>query len=56
MIIKKLQEWKRGLLSQGGREILIKAVACSIPIYTMQCFKVPKKVCEEINAKMASFW
>ena len=35
---------------------MIKAVACSIPIYTMQCLKVPKKVCEEVNAKMASFW
>ena len=44
-ILKKLDAWKMGMLSQGGREILIKAVACAIPIYTMQCFKVPKKVC-----------
>ena len=43
-------------LSQGGREMLIKAVSCAILIYTMQCFKVPKKVCDEVNAAMADFW
>ena len=36
--------------------MLIKAVANVIPIYTMQCFRVPKKVCEEVNAAMARFW
>ena len=52
---KILSTWKRGMLSQGGREILIKAVAYAIPIYTMQCFKVPKKVCDEINGAMVGF-
>ena len=55
-IIQKLQGWKSCLLSQGGREVLIKAVACAIPIYTMQYFKIPKKVCGEVNARMVSFW
>ena len=32
-----------------GTEVLIKVVACAIPTYTMQCFKVPKKVCDECN-------
>ena len=55
-ILKKFTVLKRSLLSQGSRKVLIKAVACAIPIYTMQCFKVPKKVCDEINADMAGFW
>ena len=55
-VMQKLKGWKGSLLSQSGREVLIKAVACAIPIYTMQCFKIPKKICDEINAKMASFW
>ena len=52
----KLQHWKQQALSQGGKEILIKAVACAIPTYIMGCFKVPKKVCEEMNKEVANFW
>ena len=39
-----------------GKEVLIKAVACSVPTYTMACFKKPKKICREINTTIASFW
>ncbi|KAF5441971.1 hypothetical protein F2P56_037076 [Juglans regia] len=35
---QKLQSWKENLLSQGGREILIKAVALSMPTYSMSCY------------------
>ena len=32
---KKLQSWKKNLLSARGREILIKAVGTTIPIYSL---------------------
>ena len=35
IIWKKLQGWKGKLLSRAGKEILIKAVAQSIPTYTL---------------------
>ena len=40
---RKLQRWKEKLLSQAGREILIKSVIQAIPTYTMSCFKLDRK-------------
>ena len=37
-IWRKLQGWEEKLLSQVGREILIKAVVQAIPTYSMCCF------------------
>ena len=54
-ILQKLKGWKRSILTQWGREVLIKAVACAIPVYTMKCFKYQRR-CDEVNAMMASFW
>lgn len=53
---KKIQGWKRQLLSRAGKEILIKAVAQSIPTYTMGVFQLPVKLCNELNAMCARFW
>ena len=53
---KKLQGWKGKMLSRAGKEVLIKAVAQSIPIYTMGVFQLPLKLCNELNAMCARFW
>lgn len=38
---RKLQGWETKLLSQVGREILVKVVAQAIPMYDICCFKLP---------------
>ncbi|XP_023920514.2 uncharacterized mitochondrial protein AtMg00310-like [Quercus suber] len=53
---RKLQGWKGKLLSRVGKEILIKAVAQSIPTYTMGVFLLPVKLCDELNQMCARFW
>ena len=53
---KKMQGWKGKLLSRAGKEILIKAVAQSIPTYTMGVFQLPGKLCDELDAMCARFW
>ncbi|XP_027157225.1 uncharacterized protein LOC113758655 [Coffea eugenioides] len=55
-INNKLQGWKQKLLSQGGKEVLIKAVIMAMPTYVMACFRLPKGLCREISATIARFW
>lgn len=54
---KKLQGCEAKLLTQAGREILIKAVAQAFPMYTMSCLKLPETLCHEIEALICRcFW
>ena len=53
---KKLQGWKSKLLLRAGKEVLIKAVAQSIPTYTMGVFQLPLKLCNELYVMCARFW
>ena len=53
---QKLKGWKEKLLSQAGREVLIKAVAQEIPAYSMSCFRLPIKLCHDLEALIRRFW
>ena len=52
---RKIAGWKGKLLSNAGREILIKAVAQATPTYTMNCFKLSDTLCKELNSMMSNF-
>ncbi|XP_042950104.1 uncharacterized protein LOC122282219 [Carya illinoinensis] len=53
---KRIQNWKNGFLSKVGKEILIKAVLQAIPTYTMSVFKLPQRLCGEIEQLFSKFW
>ena len=52
----KVQGWMEQCLSAGGKEVLIKAVAQAVPTYSMGCFRLPRGLCQAINAMIRRFW
>lgn len=55
-IWKKLNGWSSKLLSKARKEVLIKAVAQSIPTYVMTCFKLPVSLLNELSSMISRFW
>lgn len=44
------------LLSAAGKEVLIKAVAQAIPVFSMSCFRLPRGLCDSITSIIRQFW
>ncbi|XP_074313545.1 uncharacterized protein LOC141648724 [Silene latifolia] len=55
-IYKRLQRWRGKLLSRADKEILIKAVANSLPTYVMSVFKIRANFCNELRSMVSRFW
>ena len=53
---RRMNGWKEKLLSQAGREVLIKAVVQSITTYSMSCFMLPDSLCNDLNSMFCNFW
>ena len=52
----KVSGWKGKTLTPIGKEVLIKFVAQVIPSYTMNCFLLPKTLCDELTRVIRQFW
>ncbi|KAM1141546.1 hypothetical protein EV1_041111 [Malus domestica] len=55
-LLGKIQGWKQCTLSQGGKEVMIKAVAQAILAYSMNLFKFPDSICNELDSLIFGFW
>ena len=55
-LTKKLMQWGENHLSQGGKEVLIKAVAQAIPTYVMGVFKLPAGLCDDLTRLVQNYW
>ncbi|CAN1810998.1 Putative ribonuclease H protein At1g65750 [Linum perenne] len=53
---QRLQTWRGRKVSNGGREVLIKAVAQAIPTYCMSVYFLPNLLTAELERMMNSFW
>ena len=55
MDLEEIAGMEGKLLSQAGREVLIKSVIQAIPTYSMSCFKLPKGLIKEIEIMIRKF-
>lgn len=53
---KKISGWYARTLSQGGKEVMIKAVAAALPLAAMSVYQLPKTLIASLHSAMAFFW
>lgn len=55
-VCNKIQSWDGSLLNRGGKEVLLKTVAQSIPTYAMSVFLLPIQMCKDMEQMMCKYW
>ncbi|XP_019178278.1 PREDICTED: uncharacterized protein LOC109173495 [Ipomoea nil] len=55
-IRQRVFSWNKKLLSQAGKEVLLKSVVQSMPTFSMSVFLLPESVCESIQRAMNRYW
>ncbi|XP_019191221.1 PREDICTED: uncharacterized protein LOC109185721 [Ipomoea nil] len=55
-IRQRVTSWNKKLLSQAGKEVLLKSVAHSMPTFSMSVFLLPESVCLSIQRTMNRYW
>ncbi|XP_019150536.1 PREDICTED: uncharacterized protein LOC109147328 [Ipomoea nil] len=55
-IRQRIGSWNKKLLSQAGKEILLKTVTQSMPTFSMSVFLLPVSVCTAIERTMNRYW
>ncbi|GAA0158442.1 hypothetical protein LIER_15464 [Lithospermum erythrorhizon] len=53
---ERIRGWKGKLLSEAGREVMIKSVVGAIPNFVMNRFKLPVGIIDALNSLMAKFF
>lgn len=53
---KRVHDWNNRMLSSVGRQIMVKSCFQSIPLYSMGCFRFPKKSCINMAKLGINFW
>ncbi|GAA0175050.1 hypothetical protein LIER_28307 [Lithospermum erythrorhizon] len=44
------------MLSQSGKEVMIKPITFAIPMFVMNCFKLPVDIIDSLNSSMTNFY
>lgn len=52
----RMSSWVARIISHGGKEVLLKAIALSMSVFAMSCFKISKATCVKLTSAMADFW
>lgn len=55
-VCSRIQSWDGSLLNRGGKEIILKTVAQSIPTYAMSVFLLPFQMCKDMEQMMCKYW
>ncbi|KAL4284008.1 hypothetical protein GQ457_16G028620 [Hibiscus cannabinus] len=55
-VLRNVRHCVTPIMNEGGKEVFIKSVLQAIPIYAMQCFLLPKSLCDKLEIAMNRFW